>query len=215
MRFRVALFVVLAASLAVVNGQGRSSSSVVDGRSHGGEQLSCDLPGSQQFKNIGSHLDGAGMCVFTSIEMAARWHGLEEFRGFRDWCAAKYRGGGYPGNVDEHIASYCKAKNIPVPGYIQYEGADIGQVLRLCDKTGRMACITYGYSPRYGGGTIAHMTCCPKFGGQFAVCLDNNFPGEQSYEWMSLDEMVKRVKHPRGQGWVFVWTATAPPPVPY
>jgi hypothetical protein len=189
------------------------NSSTVAGRSYQGEELACDLPGSQQFKNIGSKKDGAGMCVFTSIEMAARWHGMESFRGFRDWCAEKYAGGGYPGNVDEHIASYCKAKSIAVPLYVQYEGADVGAVLDLCDKTGRMACMTYGWSPRYGS-TIAHMTCCPKHSGKFAVCLDNNFPGEQTYEWMSLAELERRVKHPSGSGWVFVWLAPSPPPVP-
>ncbi len=188
--------------------------STVAGRAYQGEELTVDLPGNQQFKNIGSKIDGAGMCVFTSIEMAARWHGMETFRGFRDWCAGKYPGGGYPQKVDKLIAAYCAAKGITVPPYIQYEGGDVGSVLAACDKTARMACITYGYSPRYGNGTIAHMTCCPKYGGALAVCLDNNFPGEQSYEWMSLGEMQNRVKHPQGSGWVFVWLAPAPPPAP-
>jgi hypothetical protein len=78
-----------------------------------------------------------------------------------------------------------------------------------------MACVTYGYSPRYGLQTIAHMVCCAKFSGKYAVVLDNNFPGEDSYEWMSLAEMLKRVKHPSGSGWVFVWLAPSPPPVPH
>jgi hypothetical protein len=188
--------------------------SVVAGRSYQGEELTVDLPGGQQFKNVGSRIDGAGMCVFTSIEMAARWHGMEDFRGFRDWCAAKYPGGGYPGNVDEHIKTYCAAKGFRVPAYIQYEGPDVGAVLAMCDRTSRMACVTYGYSPRYGNQTIAHMTCCPKFSGKFSVCLDNNFPGEQNYEWMTLDEIQRRIKWPQGSGWIFVWLAPAPPPVP-
>ncbi|MCE9531352.1 MAG: hypothetical protein K8T89_09570 [Planctomycetes bacterium] len=190
------------------------------GRSYQSEELACDLPGTEHMRNIGSKLDGYGMCVFTSVEHAARWHGLEQFRGFRDWCAERYPGGGDPDKLDQLLAAYCKAKGIVCPPYIQYEGPDVRPILELCDKTGRMACITYGQSPRYIGprsptGTIAHMTNCPKFSGQLAVCLDNNFPGEASYEWMPLAEMERRIKHPRAKnGWVFVWLAPSPPPVP-
>ena len=188
--------------------------SAVAGRAYEGEELAADLPGREHIKNIGSRLDGAGMCVFSSVEMAARWQGLESFRGWRDWCAQNYRGGGYPSKVDALVKVWCQKKGIAIPPYVQYEGRDPKPILELCDRTGRMACITYGYSPRYGGGTIYHMTCCPKFGGRWAVCLDNNFPGEDRYEWMMLDEMVRRVKHPGGSAWVFAWLAPAPPPCP-
>lgn len=200
-------FVLASCCVSVFGGE-----SWIDGRQHQNEELSCDLPERDHIKNIGSYRDGFGMCVMSSIEMAARYQGMEEYRGLRNWCA-KEGGGAYPEKVDRQLAAYAKEKGLPTPNYIQYEGGNPADILRLCDKTGRMACITYGYSPRYGG-TIAHMTCCPKFGGKFAVCLDNNYPGEQSYEWMSLDEMVRRVNHPNGQGWVFVWLSPPPPPAP-
>jgi hypothetical protein len=116
--------------------------------------------------------------------------------------------------VDRQLQAFCAARKFSMPQYLQYEGPRPEPVLEQCERTGRMACITYGYSPRYGG-TIAHMVCCVKYGGRWAVCLDNNFPGEQSYEWMSQEELVRRLKHPSGSGWVFVWLAPPPPPVPH
>src|SRR5579885_3641356 len=47
------------------------SGSWVNGVTCKGLSITCDLPNHQQMKNIGSKLDGAGMCVFTSIEHAA------------------------------------------------------------------------------------------------------------------------------------------------
>ena len=188
----------------------------MNGREYQGEQLACDFPASLHIQNIGSHRDGAGMCVMSSIEMDALWCGLTQMHGLRDWCATQ-AGGAWPQKVDRQIKAFCAAKNIPVPDYLQYEGPNPEALLDQLSKTGRMAGITYGYSPRYGG-TIAHMTCCPHFGPKYGVCLDNNFIGgndkDHLFEWMSRDELVKRMKHPSGQAWVFAWLAPGPPPVP-
>jgi hypothetical protein len=32
---------------------------------------------------------------------------------------------------------------------------------------------------------------------------------------MSLEELLRRIKHPGGSGWLFVWLAPPPPPVPH
>jgi hypothetical protein len=191
----------------VVAQAGRSS--FVNGRDHDGEEIACDLPAAEQIKNIGSSADRKGMCVMTSIEMAARWQGLDQMRGLRDWCA-RQPGGAYPAKVDRQVKAFCAAKGVAVPPYVQYEGRQPSSVLELCGCTGRMACVTYGYSPRYAG-LIAHMTCCAKYDGRWAVCLDCNFPGEQSYEWMGRDEMLRRIVSPSGAGWIFAWLA---PPAP-
>jgi len=199
--------------LAELSAGAGSPASFINGREHDHEELACDLPARDQIRNIASAADGQGMCVMSSIEMAARWQGLESMRGLRDWCA-RQPGGAYPAKVDQQVKAYCASKHVPAPLYLQYEGNDPRPILQLCDRTGRMACLTYGYSPRYGG-TIAHMTCCPKFSGKWAVCLDNNYPGDQSYEWMPPDEMIRRTKLPSGSAWVFVWLAPPPPPVPH
>lgn len=196
------------------------ASSWVDGRQWEGEPLAADFPASDWIKNIGSHRDGAGMCVMSSIEMAARWSGLEDYRGLRDWCASE-PGGGYPGKVDDQLKRFAAAKGFAGAPYYQMEGkpAEVAATLEWASRNGLMAAMTYGYSPRYGSRTIAHMTACPKFDGRFAVCMDNNAiggvePPDRLFEWMERDELVRRCCYPSGTGWVFVWLGPPPPPLP-
>lgn len=190
--------------------------SIVNGRSYQGEDLDCDFPPAEWIKNRGGS-DGAGMCVMSSIEMSARWQGLEQMRGLREWCA-QFPGGANPPKVDQQIAAFCRSKGIEAPRYLQYTGPNPESIIDLASRSGRMAAITYGWSPRYGH-TISHMTCCPHLSGQFGVCLDNNPVGgvdqEHLFEWMSRDELLKRIKHPSGSGWVFVWLDAGPPPIPH
>lgn len=187
--------------------------SFINGLAHNGVEITCDLPGSQHIKNIGSHIDGAGMCVFSSIEMAALHAGMEQMRGWRNWCAERFSGGGWPERVDDYLDKWFTAKKIsPIP-YIQYQGKNPETVLDLCEKTGRMAGITYGYSPRYGG-KIQHMTDLVMFNKDFGVVLDNNFPGEDRYEWVARKELIRRTIYPNKSAWVFVWLHPGPPPSP-
>ncbi len=190
----------------------KKGTSWVNSTVHEGLELTVDLPEGEHIKNIGSFKDGAGMCVMSSIEMAARWQGLDQLRGLRDWCA-KEPGGASPGKVDRQLAAFFKEKGLkPIP-YMQYEGKSPEKIMELIDKTGRMACITYGYSPRYGG-AIAHMVCSPLYRKGFGVVLDNNYIGEKNYEWMPADELVNRMKAGGGSAWVFVWLTPGPPPLP-
>jgi hypothetical protein len=190
-----------------------AQNSFINGLTHGNESITCDLPGSQHIKNIGSKIDGSGMCVFTSVEMAALHAGLEQMRGFRNWVADKYAGGGWPDKVDKCLTAYFKEKNLPPIPYIQYEGKNPEQILDLCEKTGRMAGITYGYSPRYGQ-AIQHMTNAVMFKNDYGVVLDNNFPGEDRYEWVTRAELIRRTIYPNRSAWVFVWLHQGPPPSP-
>ncbi len=205
----------LTASLAVTQPSGKDS--IVNGPTHEDETISANLDPSEHIKNIGSKKDGAGMCVFSAIEMAALYQGHEEMRGWRNWCAANYAGGGYPEKVEKLLDAWWKKNGTkPIP-YMQYEGTDPGPLLEIIDRTRRMACITYGYSPRYGRGFIAHMVNGVHFGPRFGTVLDNNFIGDNSYEWMTRDELVRRMRlSPGGRlgdAWIFVWlTPGAPPP---
>lgn len=210
MKWFLSLYVILMP--AVVDAQ----TSFINGLSHDGVSITADLPGNQHIRNIGSKIDDAGMCVFSSIEMAALHAGLEQMRGWRDWCAARYPGGGWPEKVDRCLADWFKAKNIaPIP-YLNADGlnsAKVAEILDLCDKTGRMACSTYGYSPRYGQ-RIQHMVCFPAFKDKYGVVLDNNFPGETAYEWVQRKELVRRSIYPNPSAWIFVWLHQGPPPSP-
>ncbi len=199
----------------------QAKSSWTAGETYEGVTIAADLPASQQFKNVGAKRDGAGMCVDSSIEMAARHQGLEQMRGFRDWAAAKFPGGNYPQGVDKQLKIWFAEKKLaPIP-YLQYEGPAPEIIMDVASKTGRMICLTYGYSPRYGGTKyIAHMVCSPLLGSKYGVILDNNFPLTASkldnYEWMDRGEMIRRNRlqqgGKQGNGWVFLWLAPPPPP---
>jgi hypothetical protein len=214
-------FLVLSlALLLVLPALAGSGDSHVGGNAYDGEEVTCDLPAEQHLRNIGSRRDGAGMCVMSSVEMAARWDGLEGYRGLRDWCASE-PGGAYPEKVDDQLRRYARARGLPEPLYFQYTSGDPEPLLELIDRTGRMACFAYGYSPRYGGGAINHMVCGARYSGRYATVLDNNFP--QTYEWMPKEELLRRLKTAAGRGgqpvrspaWVFVWLEAPPPPVPH
>lgn len=200
----------------VTVGAATPSKSFINGLTNDGVNITCDLPAAQQMKNIGSKLDDAGMCVFTAIEMAARYAGLEQMRGWRDWCAAKYDGGGWPDKVDQCLADWFKEKGLaPIP-YLNAQGLDktkVRELLSLCNKTRRFASFTYGYSPRYGQ-YIQHMSNVVMFSDKYGVVLDNNFIGENKYEWVQTDELVRRAIVPNKSAWIFVWLHQGPPPSP-
>ena len=169
-----------------------------------GTEVACDLPALEHIKNVGGR-DGAGLCVFTSIEHSGRWQNCEGLRGFQ----AKMRselGGGYPEKVDHMMRKY-----IPEAKYIQYSGNDPA-VLDLAIKTGRMPAVTYGYSERYGG-RVAHMVNLVHIDEKVACILDNNFIGADRLEWMSRGEFLRRWKLDGG-GWAVVVLNPPPPPVP-
>lgn len=225
---RTLLAVAVAGFLAADPLEARFGPSWIDGPESKGETLAIRGPAEDLFTNIGSHVDGLGMCVNTSIESQARWLGMDQWRGFRDWSAAAEGGGSYPTKVDRQIAAWARKKGLPPARYIQYEGPDPGPVLALCAKTRRGCAIAYGYSPRYGE-AINHMVFCPQpRGSRYSAVADNNVFGgltrdeAKRYEWMSNDELVNRMKTAAGrfgqavssEAWVFCWTEPPPAPSP-
>lgn len=185
-----------------------AADSQVGGRTSpdGAEQIQIDLPGKEQLKNVGGR-DGAGLCVFTSLEHSGRWQNVEQLTGFQSKMK-KEEGGGWPEKVDKMVSKYA-----PGITYLQYQGND-PTLLKLALKTGRMPAVTYGYSPRYGGsGRIAHMVNLVHFSDKWTAVLDNNFPGENNYEWMAPVEFVRRWKL-GGGGWAVFLLAPPPPPAP-
>lgn len=170
------------------------------------EQLQIDLPAAEHMKNIGGR-DGSGLCVFTSVEHSGRWQNVEQLTGFQ-LKMKKEDGGGWPEKVDKMILKYA-----PGTTYLQYSGDD-PSLLKLALKTGRMPAVTYGYSPRYGGtGRIAHMVNLVHLSQKWAAILDNNFPGDDKYEWMTPVEFTRRWKL-GGGGWAVFLLSPPPPPPP-
>jgi hypothetical protein len=193
-----------------------AASSVIGGRisPDGREEIGCDLPGSEHLKNTGGlgprgPGTGAGLCVFTSIEHCGRYQNETALIGLQKKMTSE-PGGGYPDKVDAMLKKYA-----PKAIYIQYTGKDTS-LLKLAIKTSRMVGVTYGYSPRYGG-PIAHMVNLVHLSDQWACVLDNNFPGENYYEWMSPDEFDRRwvAGSPDKSGWAVILLNPPPPPSPH
>lgn len=183
----------------------RAERAIVGGPVHpDGTEVACDLPLQEWIKNVGGR-DGAGLCVFTSIEHSARWQNEEALRGFQQKMRRE-PGGGYPEKVDRMLAKYA-----PGVKYVQYSGND-PSLLDLAIKTGRMPSVTYGYSERYGG-RVAHMVSLVHLDDKLACVLDNNFIGDDKLEWMSRQEFLKRWKL-GGGGWAVVLLANPPSPIP-
>jgi hypothetical protein len=172
----------------------------------GKTEVTCDLPVSERMKNTGGR-DGAGLCVFTSIQNAARYQNELRLVNFQA-DMRKEVGGGYPAKVDTMISKY--GKGTP---YLQYEGKD-PSILKAALATGRMPSVTYnGHDPHYAG-TIAHMVNLIHLDEHWAVVLDNNFIGADQLVWLTPDDFYRRWRG-NGGGWSVVLLSPPPPPVPH
>lgn len=185
----------------------------VGGRVEDGTEIQIDFPAELHKKNRGGR-DGAGLCVFTSIEHAAHWQNVRSLQDFQKWMT-QFPGGGYPTKVDQMIARKIKDSGEPLPDYLQVENNDL-TVLEKALDSGRMPCVTYAYSPtgRYGGSYVAHMVNLVHGKGDQWVVLDNNFPGDTKYEWMNRKEFL-RAYAGRSKGWSVILLNPPPPPIPF
>lgn len=178
-----------------------------------GSSVQIDYPLSEDMRNIGSKVDGAGMCVMTSAERAAIWAGIDSLRGLRNWCARE-PGGCDPDQFDDQLRRFCKSKGMPVPDYLQYQGKD-PEFLRLVLKTRRMPGVTYsGADGVQYRRRIAHMLNLVHLADDQVGVFDNNFDAEKRI-WMSEQEFFSRAVFGRSRNfWAIVWLAPgASPPV--
>lgn len=180
----------------------------------GKEAMQCPLPGNLHQRNTGGS-DGLGLCVYASARHTGRWQGDPLFEAIFDWMRSR-PGGSYPEKFAATLRQCAKDKGYPVPDYVQIVDADI-EILKIACRNGYMPGVTYGYSPtgRYGGQRISHMVSLAHASDQWFAVLDNNFPGDDKFEWLSPDEFKKTHVHPSGKGWKYVLLTTPPPPKPY
>ncbi|VTR95248.1 unnamed protein product [Gemmata massiliana] len=173
----------------------------------------CDLPTELHMKNTGGMGPGgpgtgAGLCVFTSVEVAARWQNVRELDGFQKWMT-KRPGGGWPEKLDQMLKQFCAEKGVSVPRYVQHTGGDAA-FLDLAIKTRRMPAITYaGRDDFYRNQRIAHMVDLGHLDASTANIIDNNRPG--TCLGMTRAELLERWRDMQG-GWAFVWLGPPPPP---
>lgn len=173
----------------------------------GTTEVTCDLPVEVRHRNRGGR-NGAGLCVFASIDHSALYQNDPTVIGFFQKMFAE-PGGGWPAKVDAMMKKYC-----PHAHYLQYEGNDPA-ILELAIKTGRMPAVTYnGHDPHYGmNQSIAHMVSLVHLDASYAVVLDNNFVGERDLVWLSPEDFYRRWRG-SGSGWAVVLLSSPPPPVP-
>lgn len=184
----------------------------------GKTQVACDIPVELRKKNIGG-VDGAGLCVFTSIMHDARYQNERKLWNFQEQMSHE-RGGGTPQKVDAMIAKYA-----PGARYLQHTGGDV-EFLKAALKTGRPVGVTYAGHDVHYSDTIAHMVSLVYLDDSQACILDNNYIGANQLVWMSAAEFIARWKGdtffmrsrgrqiPVGGSWAVVLLAPPAPPVP-
>ncbi len=196
------------------SGVASAGESKIGGRTSpdGKEAIALDLPSTQHLRNKAG-TDGLGLCVWTSITMSGDWCNEDALRTLQQQMTRE-KGGGWPERVDDLLPRLA-----PGVQYVQYTGRD-PSIIQTAIRSGRMPCVTYGYSPRYVGprnpsGRIAHMVDCVHYSANWVAVLDNNFPGDDQYEWMAPAEFVRRwmLGNPNG-GWVVLPLRCGPSPVP-
>lgn len=175
----------------------------------------CDLPADQHMRNSGGSDgprgpgSGSGLCVPTSVEVAARWQNVRAIDGLQRFCQ-NYPGGSYPQKLAATLKAFCKAKGVAVPHYIQHTGGDLA-FLDMAIKTRRMPGVTYSGHDGFYRGFIGHMVDLAHLDEEHSAIIDNNRPGQ--FVWMTRDEFAQRWREMSG-GWAFVWLAPPPPPGP-
>lgn len=191
------------------------------GPADGGVRATADLDPRQHMRNTGGS-DGAGLCVFTSCEVAnSRWQ-AGTLAGFQQWMTHK-PGGGYPDKLDQMITQFCREMKRQIPDYAQHTGGDEA-FLDLAMKTGRMVGVTYaGQDDFYKGQTIAHMVDLAHLDQSAAAIIDNNRPGvwvwmtraQFLHRWRGEDDSGRPLAIGRqqvGGGWAVVFLDGPPPP---
>lgn len=221
---KLAIFVLLFLSSAVL-----AFDSTPGPVSPDGTRAAIDIPASEHIRNRGGS-DGSGLCVYSSVTLAARWQNVQSMYGFRTFAEGR-PGGSHPTKLASDITAYCKRNNIDQPPYVQHTGGDVA-FLDLCIKTRRAACITYAGLDGYYTTPVSHMVVLGGLDATHGCILDNNRPG--SWVWGSRSQIANRWKgrddsgrpilapfrdgwsrifySPIGGGWVFTWLGPPAPP---
>lgn len=190
----------------------------------------------------GSHIensegsDGGGLCVPTSVVVAARWQGIKEAEGFLDYCRHR-PGGSTPLQLARDLKAYAAKSHVTLPPFLQHTGGDV-KFLEEMLKAGKCVGITYCGNDGFYKSTINHMVDLAGLTETTGVIIDSNRP----HFWVSMtrSQLIARwqgkrddgrpalllARYPWGEyvwlpatgGWAFVWldvpqVAPAPRPV--
>lgn len=195
-----------------------------------GQRAVIDIPANLHMQNVGG-TDGAGLCVPTSVTVAAKWHNLPELYGFRKFAEGR-PGGSYPEQLDADLKLYASRNRIKLPPFVQHTGGD-DAFLDLLAATRRVGGITYAGVDGYYDSPVAHMVDLAHLDATRGAVIDNNRAG--NWVWMTRTQLLNRWKGrydngksmlvpirdgfrtvwvPVGGGWAFAWLGPPAPPVP-
>lgn len=207
--FSLALWVCAALAICNVNAASVGGFVSPDGK----EEMQLPMPGNLHQQNTGGS-DGYGLCVFASCRHAGRWQSDPLFEYIFDYMRTQ-PGGGYPDKLTAMLRAAAQKQGFSIPTYIQVEDNDI-EIFKVATANGFMPCSTYGYSPsgRYGGKRIAHMVSITHATDNWFCVLDNNYIGENNFEWMRPNEFQKVYGFPSGKGWSVYLLVNPPSPAP-
>lgn len=207
-------FAMLALGLCPTDPLRAGSDEIANGPIHEGVEVAIDLPDEDAQQNTGG-TDGAGLCVFASLQMAARWQNVHQLADLFDFMKTQ-PGGGWPARVKSILDARA-----PGLAWYQSEGSD-PTVLDLAIRSGRPVCITYGYGDFYRGKgvrldkngkpKIDHMVLLVHLDAEWGAIRDNNDP--KHVTWMPRAELINRWKYPTGMAWTVVLLAPPAAPVP-
>ena len=187
-----------------------------------GKPLALPLPATEHMQNTGGS-DGAGLCVYTSVVLSAKWHNLPDVYGLRKFAEGR-PGGSYPEKLAADLKTYSTRYNVTLPTYVQHTGGD-DEFLDLCFKTRRYPAITYAGADDFYRGTIAHMVNLTHLDAAHGTIQDNNRAGHWTTDtrtkvlnrWKGLDDNGRPMRlggYAVGGGWAFLWIAPPAPPLP-
>lgn len=165
------------------------------------------IPPDLHIENQGSDVDGAGLCVISSILANGRYQGVPGLEAAKDsalWRAAMAAPGGY---YPEKLERLLK-EVLPDEKWFSWEGEGTDLVKKYSAE-GYPVGITMNTGELYGGQPIHHMVSNVHADDRVACYVDNNDPG--NFHWITDAEASRRFPD-GGKGWGFVWLRRPPTP---
>ncbi len=156
--------------------------------------VTVDIPKPLRHSNY-----SGGSCMYSSTATCLEWGGRSDLAA---WSRSSYSGAA---GISDIEAMLDRAE-------IPYESTSRGDagVLERADESGRPAAIYYKVGHAI---TFLGLETKTRNGREFAVLTDNNFPGNDQFEWVPKGEFLRNWKNRFGGG-AIVPLLDTPPAVP-
>lgn len=196
----LALFAALAAPAWADAPVGSRWEVVTDTLEYNGVKASVQIPAELHIRNEGSAVDGAGLCVGSSLLINGAYQGVPGMDQGKDsewWRYLKSRpGGSYPGKLEADLK-----KLYPNEKWISWEG-NVTDLIAEYTRKGYPVAATMNTGLLYYWSPIHHMVSVVHLDDKYACVVDNNNPGKG--HWMAREDYDRRFVDGR-VGWLFIW----------